>query len=43
MCSFTDVLRVRHLIEQRRHDQGIELLEAVVAMLTKMISIDSPR
>jgi len=38
-----DVLRVRHLIEQRRHDQGIELLEAVVAMLTKMISIDSPR
>jgi four helix bundle protein len=36
-----DVLKLRHLIDQRRYERGIELLEAVVAMLTKMILIDS--
>ncbi|HTE53875.1 MAG TPA: four helix bundle protein [Kofleriaceae bacterium] len=36
-----DVLRLRHLLDQRRYEEGIELLEAVVAMLTKMISIGS--
>ena len=36
-----DVLKVRRLIEQPRHERGIELLEAVVAMLTKMITVES--
>jgi len=36
-----DVLRVRRLIEQPRYQRGIELLEAVVAMLTKMIVVES--
>jgi four helix bundle protein len=36
-----DVLKVRRLIEQPRYERGIELLEAVVAMLTKMITVDS--
>ena len=37
-----DVLKVRRLIEQQpRYKRGIELLEAVVAMLTKMITVDS--
>ena len=36
-----DVLKVRRLIEQPRYDRGIELLESVVAMLTKMIKVDS--
>ncbi len=36
-----DVLKVRGLIEPSRYDRGIELLEAVVAMLTKMISVES--
>jgi four helix bundle protein len=38
-----DVLRVRRFIEQPRYERGIELLEAVVAMLTKMISVESSR
>lgn len=36
-----DVLKVRRLIEQPRYERGIELLAAVVAMLTKMIIVDS--
>ena len=36
-----DVLKVRRLIEQPRYDRGIELVEAVVAMLTKMITVES--
>ena len=36
-----DVLKVRRLIEQPRYDRGIELLVAVVAMLTKMITVES--
>jgi len=36
-----DVLKVRRLIEQPRYERGIELLEAVVAMLTKMITVES--
>jgi four helix bundle protein len=36
-----DVRKVRHLIEQPRYERGIELLEAVVAMLTKMITVES--
>ena len=36
-----DVLKLRHLIDEPRYDRGIELLEAVVAMLTKMISVVS--
>jgi hypothetical protein len=35
-----DVLKARHLIEPHRYDQGIALLEAVVAMLTRMIKVD---
>lgn len=31
-----DVLRLRKLIAPERYDRGIQLLEAVVAMLTKM-------
>jgi four helix bundle protein len=36
-----DVLKVRRLIEQTRYERRIELLEAVVAMLTKMITVES--
>jgi four helix bundle protein len=36
-----DVLKVRRLIEQPRYERRIELLEAVVAMLTKMITVES--
>lgn len=36
-----DVLKVRRLIEQPRYERGIGLLEAIVAMLTKMITIES--
>ena len=36
-----DVFKVRNLIEPRHYDRGIELLEAVVAMLTKMITVES--
>jgi hypothetical protein len=32
-----DVLRLRKLITPERYDRGIQLLEAEVAMLTKMI------
>ena len=32
-----DVLKLRELVAQQRYDRGIELLEEVVAMLTKMI------
>ena len=32
-----DVLKVRRLIDKPRYDQGIVFLEAVVAMLTKII------
>lgn len=38
-----DVLKVRHLIGAPRYERGIELLQAVVAMLTKMITIESSR
>ena len=36
-----DVFKVRRLIEPHRHERGLELLVAVVAMLTKMITVDS--
>ena len=32
-----DVLKLRKLIETERYARGIELLEAIVAMLTKML------
>lgn len=32
-----DVLRLRKLVSDARHRRGIQLLEAVVAMLTKMV------
>ena len=32
-----DVLRLRKLVVPAHYDRGIELLEAVVAMLTKML------
>ena len=32
-----DVLKLRSLLAQARYDQGIRLLESVVAMLTKML------
>jgi four helix bundle protein len=35
-----DVLKVRGLLEPPLYDRGINLLESVVAMLTKMIVID---
>ncbi len=35
-ASSLDVLRLRRLVDQERYDQGIRILEAVVAMLTKM-------
>ncbi len=35
-----DVLKIRHLVEQPRYDRGIKLLEAIVAMLTKMITAE---
>jgi len=36
-ASSLDVLKLRNLVEPRRYDDGIELLESIVAMLTKMI------
>jgi four helix bundle protein len=36
-----DVLKLRQVVEPPLYDRGIELLEAVVSMLTKMISVDS--
>lgn len=36
-----DVLKVRRLIEPPDYDRGIELLAAVVAMLTRMITVES--
>jgi hypothetical protein len=32
-----DVMRIRKLVPPDRYDQGIRLLEAVVATLTKML------
>ena len=32
-----DVLKLRSLLAQARYDQGIRLLESVVAMLTSML------
>jgi four helix bundle protein len=32
-----DVMKLKELLTQTRYNQGIELLEAVVAMLTKMV------
>ena len=32
-----DVLKLRKLVAPKRYDRGIELLEEVVAMLTKMV------
>ena len=32
-----DILRLRKLVSTARYERGIELLEAVVAMLTKML------
>lgn len=32
-----DVLRVRQLVSHQHYDQGVSLLEGVVAMLTKML------
>ena len=32
-----DVLRVRKLLREGRYERGVELLEAIVGMLTKMV------
>ena len=32
-----DVLKLRRLVEPGRYDRGIQLLEDIVAMLTKML------
>ena len=32
-----DILKLRRLVDSQRYERGIELLEAVVSMLTKMI------
>ncbi len=32
-----DILRLRRLLDAERYERGIELLEAVVSMLTKMV------
>ena len=34
-----NVVKVRRFIEQPRYERGIELLKAVVAMLTKMVAV----
>ena len=41
MRGFADVLRVRKLVDPEVYARGIELLERVVAMITKMISVDA--
>jgi four helix bundle protein len=33
-----DVMRLRKLVSQERYDEGMRLLEAIVAMLTKLIA-----
>ena len=35
-ASSLDVLKLRELVKTERYERGIELLEGVVAMLTKM-------
>ena len=35
-ASSLDVLKLRDLVKPERYERGIELLEGVVAMLTKM-------
>ena len=37
-----DVLRIRRLVEQSRYEKGVELLEGVVGMLTRLIAVTSP-
>jgi four helix bundle protein len=36
-CAALDVLKLRKLVAADRYDHGIQLLEGVVAMLTKMV------
>jgi hypothetical protein len=36
-ASSLDVLKLRKLVDARKYDRGIELLEGVVSMLTKML------
>lgn len=33
-----DVMRLRKVVDQAKYDEAIRLLEAIVAMLTKMIA-----
>jgi hypothetical protein len=40
-ASLDVYIRVRRRVEQPRYERGIALLEAVVAMLTKMITVES--
>jgi len=36
-ASSLDVLKLRKLVDARKYDRGVELLEGVVSMLTKML------
>jgi hypothetical protein len=36
-AAHLDVMRIEELIDEERYNRGLELLERVVAMLTKMI------
>jgi hypothetical protein len=36
-ASSLDVLKLRKLVDAGKYDRGIELLEGVVSMLTKML------
>lgn len=36
-ASSLDILKLRNLLAPQKYDRGIELLELVVAMLTKML------
>lgn len=38
-ASHLDVMKVMSLVDDERHGRGIELLEGVVAMLTKMCDV----
>jgi len=39
-AAHLDVMRIEELIDEHHHARGIELLERIVAMLTKMIDPD---
>jgi hypothetical protein len=36
-CAALDVMRIEELIDDEHYGRGVELLERIVAMLTRMI------